>query len=1059
MEVGVVFRPVFSGSDSKVALRESKMVRLASARMVLLPLLVLLLAFHVDTERGIASGAEEAARFLQALKERGYYDLAVEYIQQMRTSPLCPESFREVLDYELGLALIDWARTGGARSEQVLEEARAALERFLRERPTRPEVGEAAFQLANVLVELGKLKRLQAEQPGVTPADRQRLLEEARKLYQQAQEGFAAAERRAYERARILEEEAKKDPRKESERDEARRQLLRSRLYVAGVIYELGRTYPARSKEFKEHLGEAAKRFSDLFEKYKNFTAGLYARLQEGRIRRELGDLKAAVEILKNLQALLSGAEGEERALANEVVAELLETYLAQKDYKSALATAEAWAKEARAGEENTREGLMIAFAAGRAALEQARQQKPSTEEHRRTLAAARQYLTRVARFPGPLQREARNLLSDPLLGQAPLAADQPATYQEAKEKGDEAWASLIVALGRLSQATTSEEQKKIQQEVDQARDQALQLYELALRLRGEDVSIQEVNLLRFRMCYLFWLKQDYYRAAVLGEFLARNYQQSTLAKQAAEIAVKAYRVLYVQSGVPIEERTFETRKIRELCEWMVTVWPSEPETVEARMMLLETAIDNRDLDLARQLLAAIPEESPRRAEAELRLGQTLWAIYLRDSQQPPEDRPEAKVLEALVSEAKELLLRGMERRKSALEKGAAVDFTFLAGVRDLARLYLEMGQPAEAVKLLEDERFGPLTFVRKNDPVTKRGNFAVDVYTLALRAYVAAQDLEKAEATMLELEKTVADSGDKDVAGRLTQIYINLARQLQDSLRRLREENRLAEAEALTRGFELFLNQIRTREAGNTFTSLNWVAETFYNMASGLEGGSPEERERAQLYYKNAAAVYVDLLKRIQADKDFAPPNAALGVQLRLAAALRGMGQFEKAVQILLGLLRQNEARVNVQVELARTYQAWGDAADKPEYFQMAIVGGHQHEGRNLFWGWQGIARRVAPYPNYQDIFHEAWYNIMLCRMKQALKEKEPRRGELLRQAELDAYRIYQLYPQMGGEEMYAKYDALLRRIQKLRGISNPEGLAGFAKGSAGKPVRGGSR
>jgi hypothetical protein len=1031
----------------------------SATTLVFLPFVVFILALRVDPGVGKASAAEEAERFVRALKEKGYYDLAVEYIQQMRSSPLCPESFREVLDYELGLALIDWARTGGARSEQVLEEARAALERFLRERPARPEVGDAAFQLANVLVELGKLKRLQAEQVGVTPADRDRLLQEARKFYQQAQEGFAAAERRAYERARILEEEAKKDQRKEAERDEARRHLLKSRLSLAGVVYELGRTYPARSEEFKENLGEAAKRFSELFEKYKSFTAGLYARLQEGRIRRELGDLKAALEILKNLQGLLSGAEGEERLLANEVVAELVETYLAQKDYKSAVAAAEAWAKEARAGEENSREGLMIAYGAGRAALELARQQKPNTDEYRRSLTAARQYLTRVARFPGPFQREARNLLGDPLLGQAPVASDQPTTYQEAKERADEAWANVILAFARLSQAATAEEQKKIQEELNRAGDRALRFYELALRLRGEDVSLQELNLLRFRMCYLFWLKQDYYRAAVLGEFLARNYQQSTLAKQAAEIAVKSYRVLYVQSPVPKQERTFETQKIHDLCTWMGTVWPNEPETIEARMMLLDTAIDNRDLDLAHRVLGEIPEESARRAEAELRLGQTLWAIYLRESQQPAEDRPDAKTLEALINEARQLLHQGVERRKGAVEKGAPVDFTLLAGVRDLARLCLETGQVAEAVKLLEDERFGPLTFVRKSDPLTKRGNFSLDVYTLALRAYVAAQDLQKAEATMLELEKTVADSGDKDVAGRLTQIYINLARQLQESLRRLRAENRLSEAEALTRGFELFLTQIKNREAGNTFTSLNWVAETFYNMASGLEGGSAEERERAQLYYKNAAAVYVDLLKRIQADKDFGPPNAALGIQLRLAAALRGMGQFEKAVQILLGLLRQNEARVNVQVELARTYQLWGDAADKPEYFQMAIVGGHQHEGRNLFWGWLGIARRVAPYPNYQEIFHEGWYNIMLCRMKQALKEKEPRRGELLRQAELDAYRVYQLYPQMGGDEMYAKYDALLRRIQKLRGVSNPEGLAGFAKGGAAKAIHGGSR
>ncbi|MCS7239546.1 MAG: hypothetical protein NZ899_14965 [Thermoguttaceae bacterium] len=1008
-----------------------------------------------------AIAAEEAERFLRALKERGYFDLVVEYIEQMRTSPLCPDSFREVLDYELGVALVDLVRSGGPRSEQVLEQARTALERFLREKPTRPEVGDAAFQLANVLIEIGKLQREQAEQPGVTPQDRDRLLSEARSRYQQAQEAFAAAERRAYERARNLEEEAKKDPRKEGERDEARRQLLRSRIYLAGVVYELARTYPPDSAEFKKYLEDAGKRFEELFEKYKSFTAGLYAGLQLGRIRRELGDTKGAVETLKTLRALMTGVEGEERAIANEALAELLETYIAQKNFKSALEGADAWSKEARAEDETSREGLMIAYAAGRAALELARQAKGGTPEQRQLVTAAREYLTRVARAPGPLRRQAQALLGDPLLGTPVAASEKPTTYQEARDKADEAWGTLVVALGRLGQATQAEEKKKVQSEVDTARDRALELYKLALELRPEELSLQEVNLLRFRMCYLFWLKQDYYRAAVLGEYLARTYQQSPLARQGAEIAAKAYRVLYIQATVPKEERTFETQKIRELVQWMSEVWPNEPETAEARMMLLDTAIDNRDLDEARQVLSGIPEESPRRAEGEIRLGQALWAWYVRELEAAEEAPAGREKLQGLVDEAQKLLSQGLDRKKAALEKGAAVDYVMVAGARELARVYLELGKTAEAVSLLENERFGPLTLVRKNDPVVQRPNFATDTLTLALRVYVAAQALEKAETVMGELEKAVAASGDRESAQRLTQVYINLARQLQESLRRLRQEGRTSEAQALTQAFELFLNQIRTREAGNTFTSLNWVAETFFNMAASLEGGSDEDRQKAVQYYKTAAAVYLDILKKIQADKtgEFAPPNAAPGVQLRLAAALRGMGRFEEAVKLLVKLLQANENRVNLQVELAKTYQAWGDAAGKSEYYTLAITGGHQEKGRNIFWGWAGIARRVAPYPNFQTVFHEAWYNIMLCRMKQALltSEKDRRRDELLRQAETDAYRVYQLYPDMGGDEMRARYDSLLRRIQKLRGIANPTGVEGFAKPTPTRTARAG--
>ncbi|MFH1920662.1 MAG: hypothetical protein ABIP48_12335, partial [Planctomycetota bacterium] len=46
--------------------------------------------------------AEEAWRFLEGLRQRGYHDLAVEYLDRMRASPQCPDDLKEQLDYERG---------------------------------------------------------------------------------------------------------------------------------------------------------------------------------------------------------------------------------------------------------------------------------------------------------------------------------------------------------------------------------------------------------------------------------------------------------------------------------------------------------------------------------------------------------------------------------------------------------------------------------------------------------------------------------------------------------------------------------------------------------------------------------------------------------------------------------------------------------------------------------------------------------------------------------------------------------------------------------------------
>ena len=142
-----------------------------------------------------------------------------------------------------------------------------------------------------------------------------------------------------------------------------------------------------------------------------------------------------------------------------------------------------------------------------------------------------------------------------------------------------------------------------------------------------DETPLAELNLVRFRLAYLYWMSQDFYRAAVMGEFLATHYPQSMGARQGAEIAIKAYRTLYALSPRRKEERTFETRRMTEIAKFITTRWAGQPEAGEAWMMLLDTAVDNRDLEAAQECLANIDPESPRRAEAELRTGQALWAF------------------------------------------------------------------------------------------------------------------------------------------------------------------------------------------------------------------------------------------------------------------------------------------------------------------------------------------------------------------------------------------------------------------------------------------------
>ncbi|MBC8874983.1 MAG: hypothetical protein H8E44_36640, partial [Planctomycetes bacterium] len=60
-----------------------------------------------------AQAKEPAREFLQGLRERGYYDMAVEYLESMKTSRLAPGEMKGIPSYEPGAPLI-----GGARAQR-----------------------------------------------------------------------------------------------------------------------------------------------------------------------------------------------------------------------------------------------------------------------------------------------------------------------------------------------------------------------------------------------------------------------------------------------------------------------------------------------------------------------------------------------------------------------------------------------------------------------------------------------------------------------------------------------------------------------------------------------------------------------------------------------------------------------------------------------------------------------------------------------------------------------------------------------------------------------------
>jgi tetratricopeptide (TPR) repeat protein len=517
-----------------------------------------------------------------------------------------------------------------------------------------------------------------------------------------------------------------------------------------------------------------------------------------------------------------------------------------------------------------------------------------------------------------------------------------------------------------------------------------------------------------------------------MGEYLARRYPNSSGARQGASLAMVAYVKLF--NKAPPDDRQFESDRMVDIADYITKRWEGQPEADEAWMMLIRNALGSGDLDKAQEYLDKISPDSPRRGEVELMTGQKLWSTYLEASRRQQQQRPPQADLDKMVLKARQILEAGIARMRksvddSAQQGDADVSYTLVASVLSLAQIGIGAGDPGKAVTWLEDPKIGPLTLVRADHPATDRGNFRIETCKAALRAYVATQQVNDAEDVMKALEELVKKGGDAEAGSKLTQIYVSLGRELQQQLERLRNEEKPDEVEKVKQGFERFLDRVSKRDEGNTFNSLNWVAETFVGLAAYLDPGGKTLPPEAAEYYQKAAHTYQRILTDCQEEKIQCPPGATTSIKIRLARCLRRLGQFKEALKLLLDVLKARTNMVDAQVEAAYTYQARGEI--KPGYYEFAIKGSRNYK---QIWGWGKIAGMVVRSNKHRSVFHEARYNLALCRFNWALTKPKKEKAKMLAQAEKDILVTQKLYPVRSSEQWYKEYDELLKKIQKLR-------------------------
>jgi tetratricopeptide (TPR) repeat protein len=1032
------------------------------------------------------SAAEPAREFLDKLREKGYFDTALEYLDSVQNIP----AMKETLEYEKGTTLIEASRItrdAAIRAKQ-LDEAQANLNKFLKDKPTHALASSAQKQIGNLLVERARVIVERAKKKN-DPAE----FKKAYELYLEAGKSFDVTQAAIAEKLKKLPPKVdEKDTKTKELQDQLRMDYLQTQLHGAAIKEESADALPKDSKERTDALTAAAKEYGEIYDKYRTRLAGLYARMYQGRCFHKIGNDKEALSFYTELLEEPDAAD-EVRTMKTKVLLLAVKSWSSPKEkkYAEAVAKGAAWLDKVRPNESKESDWLELRINVGRAMKFYAEELKAKEPKQANAqLIEARKLVKFVSNLPGEFQKEAKQLLVElgtpETAGGVDKTAEAPKTFAEAFEAGKEQLDNMRVSqqvLATLPARLKVEKDAKVledlksqiaQAEANMPKQQgdAYRLFTASMGLTKADTDIAQVNLVQYYLCYLAYLRNDYYAAALIGDFVAQRYPESPGARQCAKISMAAYVKMF--GDLQKEEKAknpptsdadilklaeFESNSVVNICEYITKKWPEHPEAEEALNTLIPFMISTGQLSKAETYLQKIPAESANRGSAELKTGQAMWAEYLKGMQKTREwekdGLPPGTDLPAKKKELADLKVRAqktLEDGVNRMKKDGTPNPIFASAMLSLAQIYVDTNQAAKAIAELEDKKVGPLALVTVNDASVSRPGFAEETLKVGLRAYIGALQtadkaksdelLKKAKLLMDELKKRVGD--DADSQDKLVRIYIGIARDLEGQMK-LAESP--AAKTALSKGFETFLEQVGAET--KDFTALNWVAETFYSMgeafSEGSKGATPAE---AKKYYEKANTQFQAILDRGAKQKDFYKPNQEVYLRLRAANCKRKLGDCAGAIKDFEEILKANPMMVNVQVEAARTYQDCALSHGEPKFYFRAIMGSETKQAgkkEGIIWGWGQIARKTNNNEAFKDTFYEARYNLAVCRYGMGKLEKDPvKKKELIEGAERDIKNVSLVSKEYGGENWKTKFDTLARDIQKnLK--KQPEGLKAF--------------
>ena len=986
-------------------------------------------------------GEEPYERFLEKLRDERLFDLAIVYLDQLDSRPGLKPEMKSGIELERGLLLYQSAAIlpgNHAERKQKLDDAERSLSEFLETRRRHPRRGEARLKLGELLLTRAEEAKKEADDPTVEN-------QSAVQYYTAAHELFESTIK---ELAEILEplKGARTDPNDKAKvayRQQVQQDIRQAQLLSAKAIEDRGLSRVKGSRARLQDLQRALQMFSDLYAKEQRMVGVRnYALFYRSSIQSTLGKSSDAIDGFQRIVDL----EGVDvlRPLQTNSVTELVRLLGAAGKYPLAVDRGDQWLGDLRPDEEATAEAMNLNLQLATTKIEWAETLKKKDPDDRvasRLIRNVRADLQRLMRLPGPHLDRARELLSQ--LGvstdrddstEMPEVESFAEALSEAQQRIDDSESDLL-GLQLLREQGKSDEAQSAEEAIDLAQRQAIDLLSEGLRLFSSDDERQQLTEARFRLAYLLLKQQRPWEAMTVAEYLSKSHPGSDTGLRAAAITLGALSDLLKTAGP--DAKISLTAHLEPFAEYLVKTWPQSAESAAAASALVQLALVNRQMDRVDQFLGLVPAGSKAATKLQQDVGIALYSNYLLEREAEGDDADSVQSLKARANKSLEQATSGL-----SLED---LDANSVNAVNARVRLLLTDQRADVAAELLIDGAAAPIRLLQSK-PQSLPPKVAMECYRSAIQVVIsllAQEQLDSREAidrTRDYVGRLQSIAG-QDPAGEtaLSDIFVGLA---QDTSERLSSTQQPALRRRLSQALAIV-----AAEAGksDSFRTQLWAADTIIGLAEELSRQTGTE-QIANNAFADGAEILDRILTREQSESGWIdPPKLVTKVRMLLANSLRGEGEFKEALNQLTNILSENSGLLDVQIEAAKTYQAWGEAVNYG-FHKAAIMGGRPNaRGQNLIWGFGSISQRAANNPKFEAQFFQARYELARSRYLYArglsTKDKELGAAEMLK-AEKDITSTASLYPELGGASMRKNFDSLLRVIQKALG-KPPQGLA----------------